>query len=58
MSKYTFLAEDWNGRPVELSVISDTKSEALVLARGIVGASRQFINTDEGLCLISQEEDK
>ena len=58
MKKYKFLAEDRSGRPVELSVISETKGEAMWLARGIVEASRQFINTDEGLCLIDQEEYK
>lgn len=56
MKKYKFLMEDRNGRPVELSVISEEKSEAVKLARGIVSASREFINTDEGLCLVAEED--
>lgn len=56
MKKYKFLAEDRHERPVELSVIAETKGEAIEMARGILIASSQFINTDEGLCLVAEED--
>lgn len=58
MKKYTYGAYDWNGWLVELSVISETKSEASKIARGILENSREHINIDEGIFLNNVEDYK
>lgn len=55
MKKYTYVACDWNGNPVELSVFAEDKAQAGEVARDILENAREYIDIDEGICL--KEED-
>ena len=51
MKKYIYGAYDRNGRLVELSVIAESQYDAGIMARGILEAAREYIDTDEGIYL-------
>ena len=58
MKKYTFVAYDWNGNLVELSVIAESKIKASAMVRGILEGAREFIDVDEGIFLNNEEDCK
>lgn len=58
MKKYTYGAYDWKGNPVELSVVAESKGAAGKMVRGILDNAREFIDTDEGIFLISEVDCK
>ena len=51
MKKHTYVACDWNGNPVELSVFAENKAQAGEMARGILDGAREYIDIDEGVWL-------
>lgn len=55
MKKFTYTACDWNGNPVELSVVAEDKKQAGEVARNILGNAREHINIDEGVWFKNEE---
>lgn len=55
MKKYIYVAYDWHGNPVELTVIADSKGTAGILAQNILKSAPAYVNIDEGICLKREE---
>ena len=55
MKKFAYVARDWNGNPVELSVFAEDKVQAGKVARDILENAREYIDIDEGIWLKAEE---